>query len=99
MKDEDITLRIVLDHLQAVKYELQQDIRSVEERLTKQMDRKIDTLDNKLSAKIDVLDDKVDWLIFAKENFDNRFEKLDKEKLPLRVRRLEKSVGISLSGR
>lgn len=86
--DEPITLKVILDHMHAIKYELKHDIQTLRIELTDKINgvgARVDRLENRLervalnlSAQIAAIDDRLD--------------KVEIEDLPKRVRKLEKAV-------
>lgn len=92
-KKPGITLRTVIEHVQAMKGELKQDIQDVEYTLTNKidtLDKKVDTLDRKVGA----LDVKVDrhhsQLKGQLDEIDHRLDTLEVGEIPA----LKKAVGI-----
>lgn len=91
MAQPRITLRVILQHMQAMEHRLMSTLGS-----------RIDSLDTRLSGKIESLATRMDRMERKMDNhtlqldaIDKRLDAVEIEDLPKRVRRLERHTGLA----
>jgi len=84
--NDDITLAVLLQHMQGMEQRLMNVIQEVEKKLT----TRIDAVDNKLTKRMDVLERKIDFISVQIGNIDKRLDDVEVIQIP----KLKKAVGI-----
>ncbi len=95
MADTDITLKMILEHMQAMRSDLLQRIDDLGKTLSIRIDGlqgQIDGNQRSLQAQINGLERQIATLQVGVENIDKRLDEIKIEELPKRVRALEKAI-------
>lgn len=88
---EDITLKTILEHLQAFRVDITTQLHTMENRMTQRMDGLEHRVDS-LEVRIDRMDRNLSRQIDA---IDKRLDAIEIEEVPKRVRRIEEHVGLA----
>ncbi len=91
MAQEEITPRLLLEHMQGMEQRINKRFDAVDQRF-ESVGARIDRLDHKLSTRLDRLENKLSTQI---EHIDKRLDDIELEYLPKRVRRIERHLKLT----
>ena len=87
-EDTEITLKVLLDHIQGMRHDLTQRMDNLENSLS----NRIDGLEKRMDGMEQRMEIRFDQLVFQIGAIDKRLDAIEIEELPKRVKRLEKAV-------
>ncbi|MBU0766182.1 hypothetical protein KKF55_00115 [Patescibacteria group bacterium] len=88
MEDNEITLKVLLDHIQGMRNDLTQRMDKLEHRLSNRMDG----LEKRMDGMEQRMEKRFDQLVFQIDAIDKRLDAVEIEELPKRVTKLEEAV-------